>query len=86
MWSVRKLSDSFSDVVFFLQLVVQFIVRIKMEASPKSIGSTPTATIMDLKGKCIREVFTFLDPDDLPAVADVSVRFRENAVGSKFKI
>lgn len=43
---------------------------------------------MDLNGECIRIFFTFLDQYDLPAVADVCVRFRENAVqsvGSKFK-
>lgn len=86
-----RLADSVIHLVmkfFFLKFVVKFIVCIKMEASPQSNGSTPTATIMDLNGKCIRKIFTFLDQYDLPAVADVCVRFRENAVqsvGSKFK-
>lgn len=45
-----------------------------MEASPRPIGST--TTILDMKDDCLREVFAFLDPHDLSAVADVCARFR----------
>lgn len=51
-----------------------------MEASPQSIGST--TAILDMDDDCLREVFGFLEPNDLSVVADVCSRFRENATES----
>lgn len=37
-------------------------------------------TVLDLNDDCLREVFEFLDENALSAVADVCVRFRQNAI------
>lgn len=51
-----------------------------MDASPQLTESA--TVILDLNDDCLLEVFEFLDPYDLTAIADVCTKFRQNAVRS----
>lgn len=58
----------------------KFTSTIKMDAAPPPSGSK--TNISDLDDECLREVFEYLDPDHLTAIADVCARFRQNAVAT----